>query len=80
MKSNDAGFVHVFLEKFGHRSYDESIADAVEAILSQLVSLCNLLVDWIGTDSFGDGGMECGVEIGNVFRFGEFFGARFDDG
>lgn len=52
MQSNDVDIFGIFAEKFRHGSRDEGVANAVEAVFSQMVLLGDFLVDGIGPNVF----------------------------
>ncbi len=68
------------LQEGGDGAGDEGVADAVEAVFAQLVRLGDVRVDGVGADCRGEGGVEGGVEVGDVFCGGEGFDAGAHDG
>lgn len=79
MEGDDAGLGGGFFEVGGDGAGDKGIAEAVEAVLAQHVLLGNGLVDGIGADVLGHGGMELGVEAGQVDGARQLLEAETDD-
>lgn len=66
MQRDDADVGWVLAQELGCCPRDEGVADAVEAVLPEAAAACNVLVDGVGADVLGDGGVELAVEAGDV--------------
>lgn len=51
----------------------------MEAVLAEVVAARDLLVDGVGADVLGNGGVELTVKAGDVARVGEGFDAQMHD-
>ncbi len=79
VQRDDVDVVARLAQELGCRTRDEGVADAVEAVLAQTVVAGDLLVDGVGADVLGDGGMELTVEAGHIARRGQRLDAQLDD-
>jgi hypothetical protein len=70
VQRDEVDLVRLLTKELGRRAGDEGVADAVEAVLAQPVVSGDVLVDGVGADVLGDGGMELAVEAGDVARPG----------
>lgn len=79
VQGDDVEVRGVLAEEAGDGADDEGITDAVEAVLPELVVAGDLGVDGVGADVRGDGGVELGVEVGDVEGAGQLVHAGLDD-
>lgn len=80
MQGDDVDVFFGLLERLGYCARDERVGEAVEAVFAQFVVFCYLLVDGVGSDMGGDGGVEGAVEEGDVGRFWQLVVNCADDG
>lgn len=81
MESDDVDVFNLLSQELGSGAGDKGVADAVEAVLPQMVAPRNVLVDGIRPDVFGDGVVKLAVEAGDVEgRLGQVAHATVDDG
>lgn len=60
-------------------SQDERITDTVEPVFADLFTFGEFWVQWVGVYVARKACVECGVEVGDVCRFGEFFEGCSDE-
>lgn len=79
MHCNDICLLGRLLEKFCHRAQDIRVADPMESVLAQLVSLRHVLVDGIRFNAVGKRLVERGVEKGDTVDGGKLVATCPDD-
>lgn len=80
MQRNDTRLTLRLLQEIRHRSRDESIADAMKAVLPQLVLLRRPGINWIRFYLFGHRCVERRIKVCDILRFWQSLHASFHDG
>lgn len=70
MEGDDVEVLGGFLEGLGYGAGDEGVGEAMEAVFTEFVVFCNFLVNGVGADVGGDGGVVGRVKEGDVGCFG----------
>ena len=79
MQGNDVEGPRIPLQELRDGSRDEGVAYAVESILAQAVLARDVLVDGVRGDVRRDGGVELGVEAGDVDSAGQLLETGIDN-
>lgn len=79
MQGDDVELARRLAEELGDRVGDELVADAVEAVLAELVLARHVRVNGVGADVLGQRGVELRVKAGHVDGLGQLLDARLDD-
>ena len=79
MQNYQTRLVQLLAQELRDAPRDERIADAMEAILPQLILLRDVLVDGVGADVLRNRLVELAVEHSYVSRLGQLLDAEPDD-